>query len=126
VQAYNSDTDKFKNAPSRNFYLYFYPRVSSGEIDRSVFFERMGVGISPANQMQFFRGFKNGHKGITLEHMTAAWEYYQVSPNYLFGLSADPVSMVAEPSKVYAKSISTDILKIRKMLDDLEKKIENK
>jgi hypothetical protein len=119
-----SETDSFKNVPSRLFYQHFYDKVKNHEIDRQEFFEYMGVGISPVNQMQFFTGLRNGHKSITVEHIIAAWAHYRVAPNFLFGISVDPVSMVAEPAKVYAKSISTDISKIRKLLDELEKKVK--
>jgi hypothetical protein len=125
MQLYNADNQKFKNQASAAFYSFFYEKLRAGEIDRAQFFDRMGVGISPANQMQFFTGLRNGHKSVTIEHITAAWEHYRVAPNYLFGVSPEPVSMVAEPEIVYKKAVTKDISKIRALLDQLEKKIEN-
>lgn len=126
MKVYKPDTEQFKNTPTARFFQYFYPKLKSGEVDKAQFFDNMGVGITPANQMQFFTGFKNGQRSITLEHINAAWDHYRVSPNYLFGLSEDPQSMVAEPSQVYSSTVKKDIDKIRKALDELERKIENK
>jgi hypothetical protein len=119
-----TEPDSFKNIPSRNFYWHFYEKVKNQEIDRQKFFENMGVGISVVNQMQFFSGLRNGHKGITVDHIQAAWDHYQLSPNFLFGILAE--ALAAEPDPLYAKSISTDISKIRKLLDEVEKKIKSR
>lgn len=125
MQVYNADNQKFKNKVSATFYSYFYSKLKDGELDRAQFFDRMGVGISPANQMQFFTGLRNGHKSVTIDHIIAAWDHYQVAPNYLFGLSDLPMSMVAEPMAVYKKSVARDIKKIHDLLNQLESKIEN-
>lgn len=126
MHSYNHDNQKFKNTPSRVFFEYFYSKLKNGELERGLFFERMGVGISVANQMQFFTGLRNGHKSVTIDHIQAAWEHYQVTPNYLFGLSAEPMSMAAEPEQVYNLDLRKDLVKLRKTIDDIERKLDNK
>jgi hypothetical protein len=109
---------------TQRFHDYFYPKVGSKEIDMNVFFK--DFGIAESTKYSFFSGMRSGQRGITSDHVQIAWEKYGVRPDYLFGVIEEPMSMVAEPAPTYAKSISTDIRKIRKLLDELEKKIENK
>jgi hypothetical protein len=113
---------KFKNIVTQRFHDYFYEKLKDKVLDTNRFFEDFGqLG---ANKFQFFSGMRSGHRGVTPEQVLIAFEKYGVRPDYLFGIVEEPISMVAEPAKPYAKSISTDISKIRKILDELEKKVK--
>lgn len=116
---------RFKNIATQRFHDYFYPKVSRKEIDAGDFFDAMGVQVNVNNRLIFFSGMRLGQRSITLEHLQAAWERYGISPNYFFGLSEEPISQIAEPDQVYRKSVANEISKIRKILDSLEKKLEN-
>jgi hypothetical protein len=48
-----------------------------------------------------------------------------VRPDYLFGIVNQPVNVLAEPPAAYARGAKKDLDKIRALLDQLEKKIEN-
>jgi hypothetical protein len=113
---------RFKSIIVQRFHDYFYPRLTSREIDPARFFEDFDV--KEQAKYQFFSGMRSGAKGVTADQALIAFEKYGVRPDYLFGIVEEPVSMVAEPAKPYAKSISTDISKIRKLLDELEKKVK--
>jgi hypothetical protein len=98
--------------------------VKDKEIDMDAFFT--DFGIAESTRYSFFSGMRSGQRGITFDQVRIAWEKYGVRPDYLFGVVNQAENVLAEPPAHYAKSISTDIKKIRKLLDDLEKKIENK
>jgi hypothetical protein len=118
------NTQKFKDEMTRRFHDYFYQKLRDKEIDSIRFYEDFGV--SDTAKYQFFSAMRSGYKGITSQQIQIAWEKYGVRPDYLFSIVNQAESMAAEPPPRYAKSVSTDIAKIRKLLDDLEKKIENK
>jgi hypothetical protein len=115
---------KFRDILTERFHDYFYPKVRDKEIDMDQFFANFG--ISETTRYSFFSGMRSGSRGITSDAVQIAWDKYGVRPDYLFGVVNQPENVLAEPPPKYAKSISTDISKIRKLLDDLEKKIENK
>lgn len=120
MNTYPSDSEKFKNLPTRRFYDYFYPRLKEKAIDTDDFFEKMGVGINVMNRMQFFTQMKTGHKGITMDQVAHAWNHYGVTPNYLFGLTNETgtgESVVLEPGVAYLPEIKKDIMQIRKLIE---------
>jgi hypothetical protein len=117
-------SEKFKNILTERFHDYFYPKLTNRELDKNKFWNDFNV--SSQSRYSFFSAMRSGAKGVTSEQIQIAWEKYGVRPDYLFGIVNQPESMAAEPPAHYAKSVSTDIKKIRKLLDDLEKKIENK
>lgn len=116
--------EKFKNILTQRFHDYFYQKVKDKSLEADKFFEDFGV--SGVNKPQFFSGMRSGHRGITPDQVLIAWEKYGVRPDYLFGIVNQPESLVAEPPPSYSKKLKKDIDKIRKALDELERKIENK
>lgn len=113
---------KFKNIVTQRFHDYFYDKLKDHVLGTDKFFD--DFGIQGSNKFQFFSGMRSGHRGVTPEQVQIAWDKYAVRPDYLFGIVDDPISILAEPAPTYAKSISTDISKIRKLLDEVEKKIK--
>jgi hypothetical protein len=117
-----TDNHNFKNSLTERFHDYFYEKLRDKVIDPESFWEN--YGLAAASRYSFFSAMRSGHRGVSAEQVLIAFEKYRVRPDYLFGIVEEPVSMVAEPAKPYAKSISTDISKIRKLLDELEKKVK--
>jgi hypothetical protein len=117
------DNHKFKNFLTERFHDYFYEKLRDKVIDPGKFWE--DFGLAEASRYSFFSAMRSGHRGVSAEQVLIAWDKYGVRPDYLFGIVDDPLSIAAEPAPIYAKSISTDISKIRKLLDEVEKKVQN-
>jgi hypothetical protein len=123
MHTYKAVAQRFKNIVTERFHEYFYGKLKAKEIDSEEFFAAFEV--SGINKFQFFSGMRSGHRGITPEQVQIAWEVYGVRPDYLFGIVNQPVNVLAEPPAAYARGAKKDLDKIRALLDQLEKKIEN-
>lgn len=117
-------SQKFKNILTERFHDYFYQKLKSKELESVKFFNDFEIGEN--SRYSFFSAMRSGHRGVTPEQVQLAWEKYGVRPDYLFGIVNQAESMAAEPPPVYAKSVKKDLAKIRELLEQLEKKIENK
>lgn len=114
---------RFKNSITERFHNYFYEKLKSKQLDSAKFFEDFEVADN--SKYSFFSGMRSGHRGVTPEQVQIAWELYGVRPDYLFGIVNQAENILAEPPASYAKGAKKDIDKIRALLDQLEKKIEN-
>jgi hypothetical protein len=123
MHTYEAVAQRFKNIVTERFHEYFYEKLKAKEINSDEFFAIFDVaGI---NKFQFFSGMRSGHRGVTPEQVQIAWEKYNVRPDYLFGIVNQAENLLAEPPAKYSTGAKKDIKKIRELLDQLEKKIEN-
>jgi hypothetical protein len=114
---------RFKNSITERFHDYFYDKLKSKELDSVKFYEDFEVADN--SKYSFFSGMRSGHRGVTPEQVQIAWEKYNVRPDYLFGIVNQAENLLAEPPAKYSTGAKKDIKKIRELLDQLEKKIEN-
>jgi hypothetical protein len=118
-----ADNQRFKDEITRRFHDYFYQKIKEKKLVADEFYKNFNV--SDVSKYSFFSGMRSGVKGITAEQVQIAWEVYGVRPDYLFGIVNQPVNVLAEPPAAYARGAKKDLDKIRALLDQLEKKIEN-
>jgi hypothetical protein len=77
-------THKFKSITAHRFHDYFYPKLSTREIDQVQFFTDFGV--KDQAKYQFFSGLRSGAKGVTAEQVLIAWDKYQCVQTIFSGL----------------------------------------
>lgn len=118
-----ADNQRFKDEMTRRFHDYFYSKIKEKELGADEFYKNFNV--SDVSKYSFFSGMRSGVKGITSEQVQIAWEKYNVRPDYLFGIVNQAENLLAEPPAKYSTGVKKDIKKIRDLLDQLEKKIEN-
>lgn len=115
-------SQKFRDILTQRFHDYFYQKVKDKQFSMEDLMA--DFGISESTRYSFFSGMRSGQRGITSDQVQVAYEKYGVRPDYLYGIIDEPVNVAAEPVPTYVKNITTDISKIRKILDELEKKVK--